>query len=221
MLQTYVDYPDESKVKQALEWCDVVVAGPGMGTDENGYILMKYVLEERNLPIVIDADGLNLMALHEELMELVAKRMPGKTIITPHPGEFNRLSGTDMDVYKKEKEQLIRLLSRKLHCVVAAKDAVTLVAEDEREEIYMNNSGNEGMATAGSGDVLAGIIGALLGQGMKAFDAACLSVYLHGVAGELAGVENGCSAVVASDIIKKLMQVRKEQQNTTEGRAGI
>lgn len=211
MLQTYEDRPDESKIKQALKWCDAAVAGPGMGTDENGYALMKCLLEEDSLPMVIDADGLNLTAMHEDLMELMAKRKPGQTIITPHPGEFNRLSGTDMDAYKRKREQLIRLLSQKLHCIVAAKDAVTIVAEDQREEIYINNSGNEGMATAGSGDVLAGIMGALLGQKMKAYDAACFAVYLHGVAGELAGEENGRSGVVASDLIKKLMQVMRGQ----------
>lgn len=209
MLQTYEEHPDESKIRQLLKWCDVVVAGPGMGTDENGYTLMKCILEENSLPMVLDADGLNLMSLHEDLMELVAKRKPAQTIITPHPGELNRLLGTDMDTYKREREQLVRMLSHKLHCIVAAKDAVTIVAEEQREEIYINRSGNEGMATAGSGDVLAGVLGALLGQGMKAFDAACLAVYLHGAAGEQAGDENGRSAVVASDIIKKLMQIMR------------
>ncbi len=221
MLQTYEEHPDESKIKQSLKWCDVVVAGPGMGTDENGYTIMKWILEEDTLPMVIDADGLNLMALHADLMHLAAIRRAGQTVLTPHPAEFNRLSGTDMEAYQGNREQLIRMLSQKLHCIVVAKDAVTVVAGNQRDEIYINNSGNNGMATAGSGDVLAGLLGALLGQGMGPFDAACLAVYLHGVAGEQAAEENGCSAVVASDIIKKLMQVMKGRKNTTEGKACI
>lgn len=221
MLHTYEEYPDESKIKQLLKWCDVVVAGPAMGTDENGYTLMKCILEERDLPMVIDADGLNLMARYKDLMELAAKRRTGQMVITPHPAEFNRLLGTDMEAYQKNREQLIRMLSQKLHCIVVAKDAVTMITGDQKSEIYINNSGNNGMATAGSGDVLAGILGALIGQGMDTFDAACLAVYLHGAAGEQAAKENGLSAVVASDIIKKLMQVMKECQNTTEGKVRI
>lgn len=207
MLQTYGECPEENRIDQSLKWCDVIVAGPGMGTDENGYLLMKQVLKETDIPMVIDADGLNLIAAHKELMELAAVRRPGKTIITPHPGELIRLLGTDRKAYEKEREQLAASLARKLHCIVVAKDAATIVLEDAREEIYINTSGNDGMATAGSGDVLAGVTGALLAQGMSGFDAACLSVYLHGAAGEQAGDENGRRGVIAGDIIKKLMPV--------------
>lgn len=207
MLQTYEEIPDALQTEQSLKWCDVVVAGPGIGTDKSGYLLMKQILKEPDIPVIIDADGLNLMAAHKELMELAAARMPGKTIITPHPGELNRLLGTDMTEYKKEREKLVITLARKLHCIVVAKDAVTMVAENAGEQIYINPSGNDSMATAGSGDVLAGVTGALLAQGMKAFEAACLSVYLHGIAGEQAGVKNGRRAVIAGDLIKELMLV--------------
>lgn len=207
MLYTFEERPDETKIKQSLGWCDVVVAGPGMGTDENAYHLMKWILEEKSLPMVIDADGLNLIAAHKELADVAALRMPGKTIITPHPGELNRLLGTDKEEYESDREKLVFTLARKFNCIVAAKDAVTIVAKFDQEEVYINTSGNEGMATAGSGDVLAGVIGGLLAQGMDGFDAACLAVYIHGLAGEYAGVKNGHPGVVATDIIRELMQV--------------
>lgn len=207
MLQTYEEVPDMVQTEQSMKWCDVIVAGPGMGTGKSGYLLMKQILKETDIPMVIDADGLNLMAAHKELMELAAARVPGKTILTPHPGELNRLLGTDMTEYKKEREHLTVTLARKLNCIVAAKDAVTMVVNQTGEEIYINTSGNDGMATAGSGDVLAGVAGAFLAQGMNGFEAACLSVYLHGTAGEQAGLKYGRRSVIAGDLIKELASV--------------
>lgn len=207
MLYTYEGTPDEEKVKQSLDWCDVVVAGPGMGMGDEGFRLMKQVLENQSIPMVIDADGLNLIAAHGELSRLAALRIPGKTILTPHPGELIRLLGADKKKYEENREQMIFMLAGKYNCIVAAKDAATIVARAGDKMIYINSSGNDSMATAGSGDVLAGIIGGLLAQGMDAFPAACLSVYLHGMAGEQAGVKNSHFGVVATDIIRELMQV--------------
>lgn len=207
MLYTYEETPDETKVRQSLAWCDVVVAGPGMGTGKEACQVMKWILKEQSLPVVIDADGLNLIAAYKELADLAALRMPGKTILTPHPGELGRLLGTDRKAYESDREKLVFTLARKVHCIVAAKDAVTMVVKFDRKEIYLNTSGNDSMATAGSGDVLAGVIGGLLAQGMDEFDAACLAVYLHGLAGECAGNKNGHCGVLATDIIKELMQV--------------
>ncbi len=211
MLYTYGEIPDEAKVKQSLKWCDVVVAGPGMGTDQDAYLLMKWLLEDQSIPMVIDADGLNLLASHEELAQMAALRVPGKTIITPHPGELNRLLTTDRKEYELRREQLIFALAEKLNSIVIAKDAVTIVAKAGKPEIYINTSGNDSMATAGSGDVLAGITGGLLAQGMDEFEAACLSVYLHGLSGESAGIKKGRYGVVATDIIEELMQVMNRQ----------
>lgn len=207
MLYTYEGNPDREKVRQSLDWCDVVVAGPGIGTDENAYLLMKWILDDKELPMVIDADGLNLLAAHEELMEMAALRRPEGTIITPHPGELNRLLKTDKKEYEADREQLIHRLAEQLHCIVAAKDAVTIVAKAAEDEIYIGTSGNDSLATAGSGDVLAGVAGALLAQGMGEFHAACLAVYLHGLAGEQAGIKNSHYGVMATDIINELTQV--------------
>lgn len=205
-------------VRDALDWADVVVAGPGMGTDEAAYLLLKCALEyrrngdkgsPRGLPMVIDADALNLIAAHGELRRLTAERSvcSAETILTPHPGELVRLARQDMETYQKDREKMVRALARELSCTVAAKDAATLVAGAEKREICLNTSGNDGMATAGSGDVLAGIVGGLLAQKMGGFEAASLGVFLHGLAGEQAARENGRYGMLAGDIIKGLNKV--------------
>lgn len=204
MLYTFEDKPHMEKVKNSLDWADVVVAGPGIGMGNGTKELMEYLLKDKRCPMVIDADGLNLLAAHQDLFELAAERGEGKLVITPHPGELLRLMKMDMEVYKEDREKLIFTLAKGLHCVVAAKDAVTLVAENGREEIYMNTSGNDGMATAGSGDALAGIIGGLLAQGMDCFFGACLGVYLHGLAGEEAAGKKGRYGMTALDLVKEL-----------------
>ncbi len=207
MLYTYEEKPDEEKLKQSLAWCDVVVAGPGMGISDASFLLMKWVLKEQSRPMVIDADGLNLLAAHQELRELAVLRNPGRTILTPHPGELCRLLSIDMRAYRENREQMVDTLARQFGCIVAAKDAVTIVVSAGQEQLYMNTSGNDGMATAGSGDVLSGVIGGLMAQGMDGFSAACLGVYLHGLAGERAAALNGRRGVVASDITGELMYV--------------
>lgn len=205
MLCTYEEKPDEKKIKEALMWCDVVVAGPGLGTDQNAAALMRILLEDKELPMIIDADGLNLISASEELTKLTSERKKGRTILTPHPGELVRLLHTDMEEYRSDREGLARHLAEKFGCVVAAKDAVTMVLGSEDNRLYLNTTGNDGMATAGSGDVLAGVIGGLTAQGMEPFEAACLGVFLHGIAGENASVRYGRYGVTASDIVKELM----------------
>lgn len=207
MLYTFEGAPDEGKVKQALDWCDVVVAGPGMGTDENACLLVKWILQQKELPMVLDAGALNLLAAHRELADLAALRKPGRTIMTPHPGELCRLLSADRKEYEEGREGLVFQLARRFGCIVEAKDAVTIVAGGPKEAMYINSSGNDGMATAGSGDVLAGITGSLLAQGMEPFEAAVLSVYLHGLAGECASEKRGRRGVMATDILRGLMQV--------------
>lgn len=123
--------------------------------------------------------------------------------------------GTDMEGYRADREGLARRLAEESGCIVAAKDAVTMVTGPGRKEIYMNASGNDGMACAGSGDVLAGITGGLLAQGMECFEGACLGVYLHGLAGDEASRRKGRFGMTASDIAKALpgvMHIQKEER---------
>ena len=215
MLYTFQGTPDRSQVEKALAWADVLVAGPGLGQDENAFRLMEQVMENKTLPMVIDADGLNLISAQNRLKNLLALRPPRTTILTPHPGELVRLMGTDMEGYRADREGLARRLAEESGCIVAAKDAVTMVTDPGRKEIYMNASGNDGMACAGSGDVLAGITGGLLAQGMECFEGACLGVYLHGLAGDEASRRKGRFGMTASDIAKALpgvMHIQKEER---------
>lgn len=204
MLYTFEGMPSKEKLKESIEWADVIVAGPGLSCGESSLYLMEQILENKTLPMVIDADGLNLIASNERLALMASERENEKLILTPHPGELVRLMGTDMKEYYRDREGLSRALAERFHCIAAAKDAVTIVTEAGRDEIYINTSGNDGMACAGSGDVLAGIIGGLLAQKMEGFEAAALGVYLHGLAGEEAAVKNGHFSMTASDIIKAL-----------------
>ncbi len=212
MLYTFEEAPDREKVKDALDWADVVVAGPGLGTGNTAKELMEYLLEDKRHPMVIDADGLNLIAAHQGLFHLAKEREERGLVITPHPGELIRLMKTDKEEYERNREQLISELANRLHCVVAAKDAATFVAENGRDEVYLNTSGNDGMATAGSGDVLAGIIGGLLAQGMDCFSGTCLGVYLHGLAGEKASAKKGHYGMTASDLVEELSFVTAFEQ---------
>lgn len=209
MLYTYEEAPEPERLKECLEWADVLVAGPGMGKDEKAFSLMQGVLADQRKPAVIDADGLNLIASSKELQSLARKRGREKLIMTPHPGELIRLGNRDMEYYRKNREKLVWELADRFDCIMAAKDAVTLGVQSGRKEIYINTSGNNGIATAGSGDILAGMIGGLLAQKMESFEAVCLGIYLHGLAGEEAVRQKGTMGTVASDILEALPVLTK------------
>lgn len=186
-----------------LEWADVLVAGPGIGTSEEAKETLTGLLRASCLPTVLDADALNLLAEDQELMELVKEKASKQPVIlTPHPGEFLRLSGLTMADYQQEREKVIRTLQEQCHCVLVSKDACTLVTDGAA--LYLNSTGNDGMATAGSGDVLTGVIGSLLAQGLPAFEAASKGVFLHGLAGDEAALKKGKHGMIASDLIESL-----------------
>lgn len=209
LLYTFEEMPEEEAVEEALSWADVVVAGPGMGCTEAAYRLLSCVLANPSHPLVLDADGLNLISMNGQLRKMAGRR-EGPLVLTPHPGELMRLLGAGMEEYPAKRETFIRELAKELKAVVVAKDAATMVTEDGREEIYFNTSGNSGMAAAGSGDVLAGIIGGLMAQGMGGFEGACVSVYLHGLAGDEACRQMGPYGMTAGDICESLPSVMKE-----------
>lgn len=186
-------------------WADIIVIGPGIGKDERALNLMQQVLENSQVPIVIDADGLNLMAEYSELAGILEnqKSEKRKVILTPHMGELSRLTGISIPDLKENPERAAKALAVRLHAVVAAKDARTFICR-EKGSTCVNLTGNSGMATAGSGDVLAGIIGGLLAQGMDPFEAASVGVYLHGIAGDRVSAKIGEHGCMAGDICRYL-----------------
>jgi len=176
---------------------DAIGIGPGLGTAHETYQAFEKLLKSSTKPMVIDADALNLISRHGDLMGLI----PNHSILTPHPKEFERLFGvSDNDFVRLN--QLIAASAR-LNSYIILKGAYTATATPEGN-VYFNSSGNPGLATAGSGDVLTGIITSLLSQGQTPFHAAILGVYLHGLAGDLAKDELGEQGMIASDIIEFL-----------------
>jgi NAD(P)H-hydrate epimerase len=175
-----------------------VLLGPGLGDDARTRALLSLALATLEVPLVLDADALN--ALDGEPERLRGARVP--LVLTPHPGEAARLLGRRVDAVLGDRESSVMELATKTGAVVVLKGAGTLVTDGER--LYVNRTGNPGMATAGSGDVLTGVIASLLAQGMTTFDGAVLGVHLHGLAGDLAAAEVGEHGMIATDILDRL-----------------
>lgn len=210
MLLTYRDHMSEEEesafmilLKESARWADCILAGPGIGTEPFAEKLLRFSILENNLPLVIDADGLNLLARDTKLQKAMAdrERQDRTIILTPHLGEFARVYGCTISQAKEHLTDYPGQLADKLHCIVVCKDARTVVVQDREIQGYINTTGNAGMATAGSGDVLAGMITGLLAQRMTGMDAAVAGVYLHGCAGDAAAERETEAAVMASDII--------------------
>ncbi|MGN0401057.1 MAG: NAD(P)H-hydrate dehydratase [Acetatifactor sp.] len=190
-------------LQEGLDWADVIAFGPGMGTGEESYRLLHAVLKESDLPLVIDADGLNLISAGAELRELTAEQgRNGRSIVlTPHVGELARMMAVTVSEIQQDFTTYGRQLSEELQVVTVAKDARTLIFRTGKP-ICINLSGNSGLATAGSGDVLGGMIAGLLAQGMDAFGAACLGVYFHGKTGDRVAAQIGEHACMAGDLVR-------------------
>lgn len=177
--------------------------GPGIGQALETKKVLKEILQKSTSPLVLDADALNLMAGDKALLKL----LPENAILTPHPGEFMRLAGTWRNDF--ERLALLREFSQQLKCIVVLKGANTSIATPEGK-VYFNSTGNPGMATAGSGDVLLGIITGLLAQKYQPLEAALAGVYLHGLAGDLAAQALSEQALIASDIIDFMPNAYRE-----------
>jgi hydroxyethylthiazole kinase-like uncharacterized protein yjeF len=171
--------------------------GPGIGTQKETAEAIYQLLKNNQRPMVLDADVLNILAMNPEWMEL----LPHGSILTPHPGEFERLAGKWMDEF--HRLDMMRDFCAKYHVHMVVKGAHSAICHPNGD-IYFNSTGNPGMATGGSGDVLTGIIGSLLAQGVESADAIQLGVYLHGLAGDVAEKNIGELSMSASDIIQFL-----------------
>lgn len=208
LIQSYasskgIQYDEACMFDSNTEWADVIAVGPGLGVSESSLALLKRAIDAKK-PLVIDADGLNLLAsdANGDLWESIKKRA-FPTVLTPHMGELAKLLGiSTKDVVTDETKATLSLV-KKSNCIVVAKSARTHVCADENT-IFLNTAGNDKMATAGSGDLLTGILASLLGQGLDAFEAATLSVYFHACAGDMAAKEAGCAGILASDMINAI-----------------
>ncbi len=195
----------DRELTASLEWADAIVIGPGLGKGDGALEALRHVIDYGEKPLVIDADGLNLLAESEMLQEkLAAQGTEGRQIVlTPHVGELSRLMCLSVQELKQDLWKYANELARRLHVTVAAKDARTIVCR-EGGPSCLNLDGNNGMATAGSGDVLAGAMGTLLAQTKDGFTAASLAVCFHGRAGDMAAAEKGLQGCMAGDIAEAL-----------------
>lgn len=213
----------ETLVDKCICWADVVCIGPGLSMEESAVKLVRSVSAKKNIKKLYDADALNIIAQYKiELdgsnddVDYEAGGNSGNAsykddmsdknvVVTPHIGEMSRLTGLDIAVIKNNPIDTARTYSREHNCVCVLKDARTIVSDGERG--YINMSGNDGMATGGSGDVLSGIITGLMAQGLTTFEASALGVYIHGCAGDEAALSNGKYSMVAGDIIDNIKNV--------------
>jgi NAD(P)H-hydrate epimerase len=180
---------------------DAVAIGPGLGTSPSARLLVELVLNRFSGPQVIDADALNVLAASAETWLAVSgPKRPGR-IWTPHPGEFERLTGEKPEGDADRVSSAGRFAGR-FESIVVLKGHRTVVHDGNR--YYINETGNPGMATGGAGDVLTGVIVSLLGQRFAPFEAACLGVHVHGSAGDFAAEAMGEGSVVAGDIADSL-----------------
>jgi len=183
------------EVRKYIEEHDAVIIGPGIGRHRETFELVRRILSKLDRPAIIDADGLNALAGHTEII----KDCEEPLVLTPHPGEFKNLTGREVPDDYQEKADLVREIAAEYSAVVVLKGSPTIVA-DTKGLCYFNQTGNSGMATGGSGDVLSGIIGSFLAQGMSGIDAALCGVFIHGLAGDLAAEELTERALIAGDI---------------------
>ena len=178
---------------------DAVLIGPGLGKSQGVLAAVKAVLDHFTGPVVVDADGINVLSPHRDLL----RGRPYPTIVTPHDVEFARLGG----VIAENRSAAAAALARDLGCVVLLKGHETVITDGE--VCYINCTGNPGMATGGSGDVLSGIIVSLLGQGIAPLEAAACGAWLHGAAGDLCAKELGQYGMLPGDMVEALPRLLK------------
>lgn len=184
---------------ERLPQMDAVVLGCGLGQSQGVEGVVRWVLEQARCPVVLDADGINLIGRHRDVL----RGRAGATILTPHQGEFVRLGFP----IGEDRMASARQAARELGCVMVLKGHGTCVTDGQRE--YINPTGNPGMAVGGSGDVLAGIIGSLLGQGLAPLEAAACGCWVHGAAGDQCARDLGQYGMLPTDMLNALPRLLK------------
>ncbi len=219
---------ERKQLREDVDWANSIIVGPGLGKDERAVDVLRELLKHlqfaKKQSCLMDADALNLLSEHAELNTLyqkVRKDNPNVTfIMTPHRKEFSRLMGFSVNKLNEDVTTYVTKYAKKNQTIVVCKDACTVVAGTDGS-LYFNQSGNDSLATAGSGDVLTGVIGGLIGQGMSEIEAARLGAYLHGLTGELASKETNSYCVTAGDLPEALCQILQDVENGACARGGV
>ena len=187
------------EILERLPKIDAVLIGCGLGQSEDTFEVVKAVLDNAACPVVLDADGINVLSAHKDIL----RGRQAVTILTPHDGEFARIGGQ----VNKDRMGSAMALARDLGCIVLLKGHETCITDGE--SCYLNRTGNPGMAVGGSGDVLAGILVSLLGQGIAPLEAAAAAAWLHGAAGDICAQEIGQYGMLPTDMLKTLPRLLK------------
>ena len=188
-----------SQIRAKLSQFDAIALGPGLSTNPGTQQFVMKISAACKTPLVIDADALNILAKHMDLL----KKCKAPKVLTPHPGEMSRLTGLSKNFIEKNRRKVVKQFAKKFNCTLLLKGNKTVVASAQGRT-YINSTGNAGMATAGSGDVLTGIIAAFLAQGLSVFESAKYGAYIHGKAGDLAAKEKTRLSMIATDIIEQI-----------------
>jgi ADP-dependent NAD(P)H-hydrate dehydratase len=199
-----------ARIGELIQANDVAAVGPGLGRSAEITSLIASWLKSIRIPVVLDADGINALAGQIDAL----KDHAASLIVTPHPGEFARLLGCDIPTVQARRQELAVEFAQKYDVVIVLKGHGTVVTDGRR--VFVNQTGNPGMATGGTGDVLTGLIAAFLGQGLEPFQAAQLGAHLHGLAGDLAQLELGEASMIASDLLIYLPHAFRQACNTQE-----
>lgn len=202
MYRSYIDY-DEDGLRADLCWADTVILGPGLGTGDTSRKIVNFICKNADVPVLVDADGINIISESLPLLDELTKRVP--VILTPHLKEMERLCNMTIQHINYNMEEVASDFAREHNCVVVLKNYTEVITD--ANAIYYCCSGNEALASGGTGDVLAGIIGALLGQQMSAIDAAAAGSYLHGAAGTIASFKTGIKGLLARDVIANIHEL--------------
>ncbi len=198
--------PPYFSLREDCAWADVLVLGPGIGREPHTAVLLKEVLFETKIPLILDADGLRVLAEHPDWYSQLSERV----IVTPHLGEMSALTGKTVEAIRQNPVKTAQEFAETYGCICILKGARTIVAQKEGP-YYLNTSGCSAMATAGSGDVLTGILAAYLAEGYSPMEAAIYGVWTHGLAGEAACEQYGERGVIATDLTEALTQVFKSE----------
>ena len=196
----------ETILREAFSWASAVAVGPGLSTEKWAKDIVKNALALQSTPLVLDADGLNILAGHLDWLQGVKHPV----VLTPHLGEMARLTGLSIEEIKLGRLSVAKEFAKKHHVILVLKDARTIITDGKLT--FINDTGNSGMATGGSGDVLTGIITGLLAQHMEPLRAAAFGVYLHALAGDQASKQKGEAGMLSGDLLESLPIVWKEGQ---------
>lgn len=193
------------QIKNFAKDVDCVLVGPGLSADPDTGHLVRALVGTVAKPLIIDADGLNAISDHVNVL----KKNGPEIILTPHPKEMARLCGVSVDMIQAQRKNIAKKFALRYNITLILKGSSTVVSS-KAGRVYENPTGNAGMATAGSGDVLSGIVAAFVAQGLEAFEASCSAVYIHGLSGDLAAVDKSQISLIASDIIEYLPKAFKK-----------